>query len=111
MTDNAMQIMWQQAQWTDMIIAFICGAVVGFIYLQSLRWSLNHWSEFKHKYAMYTLTALARITLFFGVLAVVAHRNAIIVIIYLAAFLLTRFIFLVAERKRFGVNHKIYGEK
>ena len=68
MTDNAMQIMWQEAQWIDMIIAFICGAVVGFIYLQSLRW------------------------------------NAIIVIIYLAAFLLTRFILLMAERKTFGPN-------
>jgi len=72
--------------------------------LQSLRWSVNHWTDYKHKYAVYTLTALARISLFFGVLALVAHRNAIIVIIYLVAFLLTRFIFLMAEKKNFGPN-------
>lgn len=104
MTDSAMLVMWQEAQWVDMIIAFICGVVVGFIYLQSLRWSVNHWTDYKHKYAVYTLTALARISLFFGVLALVAHRNAIIVIIYLVAFLLTRFIFLMAEKKNFDSN-------
>ena len=104
MADSAMVIMWQEAQWIDMIIAFICGAVIGFIYLQSLRWSINHWSEYKHRYAIYLLTALARISLFFGVLILVAHRNAFIVIIYLVAFLLTRFIFLMVERKNLGSN-------
>jgi len=101
MENSALQIMWQQAELWRLILALFCGAGVGYVYLYSLRWSINHMGESKHKYRLFGTVALCRIFLFFAVLILVAQKNIIVVLFYVAAFFVTKTIVMLHEKNRF----------
>ncbi|MBO6282270.1 MAG: hypothetical protein J6N49_07095 [Alphaproteobacteria bacterium] len=101
MESSALQIMWQQTQWWRLLTALICGAGVGYVYLYSLRWSINRLGESKHKFRLFGTVALCRICLFFFVLAMVAQQNIVIVIFYVVAFFATKTAVMLHEKNRF----------
>jgi len=101
MNGNFLELMWQQAENWRILTAAICGIVVGVIYFYSLRWSVNHLSELNHKLKIFALTALCRMALFFGVLILIGHRNVTVILIYVAAFFITKVFIIWFEKARF----------
>lgn len=96
--DNYFMQMWNEAELWRLITAFVFGVVVGFIYFYSLRWSINHLNETKHRFGMFGLLALCRIVLFFAVLIMISKRNVVIILIYLLAFFLTKIVIVGIEK-------------
>ena len=92
-------IWWEQAELWRILITIILGAVVGITYFQSLRWSINRLSTSKHRFSMFAAVAFARIALFFGVMILVAHKNMVLLLIYLGAFFITKMLFIGYEKK------------
>lgn len=92
--------MWQQADIWRILLALISGIVVGFIYFQSLRWSVNRIHTFKHKWTVFGAVALFRIALFFTVLVLVAGKNIALLVIYLLAFFFTKILIIWHEKHR-----------
>lgn len=111
MENSAFQIMWQQTELWHLIIALFCGSIVGCVYFYSLRWSINHLNEYKHKYSFFGAVALCRIFLFFGVMVLIAQHNAIVVLFYVLAFFVTKTIITVSEKKKFLVQSDERGEQ
>ena len=94
-TPDFWETAWQNAPLWRMIFAFFCGIAVGLAYFQSMRWSINHLDEFKHKIRMFALMAFLRILMFLGVLILVCERNLILILIYIISFFITK-MFVVA---------------
>ena len=111
MGSGYLEQMWQQAECWQLLIAFVSGFLVGLIYFYSLRWSINHPGELKHKFKVYALVALARIALFFGVLILIGHRNIAVVLLYILAFFLTKVGVIWIEKKRYINEDKKEPEK
>ena len=101
MNGNFLELMWQQAENWRLILAVVCGIAVGIVYFYSLRWSVNHLSELKHKLKIFALTALCRMALFFGVLFLIGHRNVAVISLYVIAFFITKVIIIWYEKARF----------
>ncbi|MBR1600646.1 MAG: hypothetical protein IJ677_03620 [Alphaproteobacteria bacterium] len=101
MNDNFLEIMWQQAENWRLMIAVVSGIAVGIVYFYSLRWSVNHLSELKHKLKIFALTALCRMALFFGVLFLIGHRNVAVISLYIISFFLTKVVIIWFEKARF----------
>ena len=102
------EIAWQNAPLWRMFFALFCGIAVGIAYFQSMRWSINHLDDFKHKVRMFALTAILRIATFLGVLVLVCERNLVLILIYIVSFFITK-MFVVAITK--GLIGKEDGEK
>ncbi|MBQ8481930.1 MAG: hypothetical protein IJ532_05300 [Alphaproteobacteria bacterium] len=100
MNGNFLELMWQQAEDWRLISAAVCGVIVGIIYFYSLRWSVNHLSELKHKLKIFALTALCRMALFFGVLFLIGHRNVAVISLYVIAFFITKVVIIWLEKSR-----------
>jgi F1F0 ATPase subunit 2 len=90
--------MWQQADMWRIFLALISGIIVGFVYFQSLRWSVNRIHTFKHKWSVFGGIALFRIALFFAILVLVAHKNIVLLVIYLLAFFFTKIVIIWHEK-------------
>jgi hypothetical protein len=101
MNGSFLELMWNQAESWRIAAAIIGGIVVGIIYFYSLRWSVNHLSELKHKLKIFALTALCRMALFFGVLILIGHRNVAVISLYVIAFFITKVIIMWFEKARF----------
>lgn len=91
-------VMWQQADIWRILFALVCGIVVGVVYFQSLRWSVNRIHTFKHKWSVFGGIAIFRIALFFAILVLAAHKNIILLLVYLAAFFLTKIVIIWHEK-------------
>lgn len=98
MNGSFLELMWQQAENWRLITAVICGVIVGIIYFYSLRWSVNHLSELKHKLKIFALTALCRMALFFGVLILIGHRNVAVILLYVISFFITKVVIIWIEK-------------
>lgn len=92
--------MWQQAGQWQLVLAFLCGILVGVIYFKSLRWSIEHLNEGKHKLRMFAGAALLRIILFFGIMALVSQRNVAVILIYVISFFITKMVIMIIEKGR-----------
>ncbi len=90
--------MWRQAEIWQIIAAFFCGLLVGVIYFQSLRWSLDRLSKAKHKIRFFASVAMLRILLFFGVMMLIAQRNPVVVLLYVLAFFVTKMVIVIREK-------------
>lgn len=90
--------MWQQAETWQIAAAVLGGLLVGIIYFQSLRWSLNHLSETKHKIRFFVSVAVFRILLFFGVIVLIAQGNPVVVLLYVLAFFITKMLIVIHEK-------------
>lgn len=101
MNGSFLELMWQQAENWRMLTAVICGIIVGIIYFYSLRWSVNHLSELKHKLKIFALTALCRMALFFGVLILIGHHNVAVILLYVIAFFVTKIVIIGIEKFRY----------
>lgn len=101
MNDSFLELMWRQAENWQMFLAVVCGTAVGLIYFYSLRWSINHLSELKHKLKFFALTALCRMALFFGVLILIGRHNVAVILLYVAAFFLTKVLIVWFEKAHF----------
>ena len=99
---------WNEAPLWRLIFAFFCGIAVGLAYFQSMRWSINHLDDFKHKIRMFALMAFLRIAMFLGVLMLVCERNLVLILIYILSFFITK-MFIVAVAK--GLIKKEDGQK
>ena len=100
-TPDFWETAWQNAPLWRMIFAFFCGIAVGMAYFQSMRWSINHLDEFKHKIRMFALMAFLRIAMFLGVLILVCERNLILILIYILSFFLTKmFVVAIVKKKK-----------
>lgn len=95
---NLWQIMWQQAEYWRLGLAILSGIFVGIIYFESLRWSVNHIHSFKHKWSVFGGIALLRIALFFGIMILVAGKNIVLLLFYLAAFFITKLFIIWYEK-------------
>lgn len=98
--DSYLIQMWRQMALWQMLAAPLCGALVGVVYFQSLRWSLNHLSAVKHKVRLFASVALLRILLFFGVLVLIAQHNPAAVLLYVLVFFITKMLIMVREKGR-----------
>ncbi|MBR1399865.1 MAG: hypothetical protein IJ564_06830 [Alphaproteobacteria bacterium] len=94
--------LWLQTPLWRISLALISSIVVGIAYFQSLRWSINHLNEFKHKMRMFALVAIVRISLFLGIMVLVCERNIILILTYVIVFFITKMIIVGTER-----NHLI----
>lgn len=92
--------MWQQIEPWQLFAAPTCGAFVGVIYFQSLRWSLNRLGQTKHKIRLFAGVALLRILLFFGVLVLIARHNPLVVMLYVLVFFITKTVIVMREKSR-----------
>ena len=101
MNGSFLELMWNQAEGWRIATAMISGIIVGIIYFYSLRWSVNHLSELKHKLKIFALTALFRMALFFGVLVLIGHRNVAVISVYVIAFFFTKIVIMWFEKSRF----------
>ena len=101
MNGSFLRLMWQQAEDWRLVLAVLCGIAVGIVYFYSLRWSVNHLSELKHKLKIFALTALCRMALFFGVLFLIGHRNVAVISLYVIAFFITKVVIIWFEKARF----------
>ena len=89
---------WNNAPLWRMFFALFCGLAVGLAYFQSMRWSINHLDNFKHKIRMFALMAFLRIAMFLGVLVLVCERNLVLILIYVLSFFITKmFIMAIAK--------------
>lgn len=101
MNGSFLELMWNQAESWRLAMAVLSGIIVGMIYFYSLRWSVNHLSELKHKLKIFALTALCRMALFFGVLMLIGHRNVAVISLYVIAFFFTKVVIIWIEKSRF----------
>ena len=101
MNGSFLEQMWQQAESWRLVVAVLSGIIVGIIYFYSLRWSVNHLSELKHKLKIFALTALCRMALFFGVLMLIGHHNVAVISLYVIAFFITKVVIIGIEKSRF----------
>ena len=101
MNGSFLELMGQQAENWRLVAAVVSGIIVGIIYFYSLRWSVNHLSELKHKLKIFALTALCRMALFFGVLILIGHRNVAVISLYVIAFFITKVVIIWFEKSRF----------
>ena len=101
MNGSFLELMWNQAENWRLAVAVLSGIIVGIIYFYSLRWSVNHLSELKHKLKIFALTALCRMALFFGVLMLIGHRNVAVISLYVIAFFFTKVVIIWIEKSRF----------
>ena len=97
-SESYMAQMWQQAETWQITAAVLGGLLVGIIYFQSLRWSLNHLSETKHKIRFFASVAVFRILLFFGVIVLIAQGNPVVVLLYVLAFFITKMLIVIREK-------------
>ena len=81
-------------------MAAICGAGVGIVYFESLRWSVKKLSVSKHRISMFASVAACRIALFFGVLALIADRKISVILVYLLFFFITKMFIIWFEKKQ-----------
>ena len=93
-----LSVMWNNMETWQLLAAIVCGILVGFIYFQSLRWSVNRLSESKHKVRMFASVALCRILLFFGVMVLIAQRNVVVILIYVLCFYFTKVAIIAFEK-------------
>lgn len=91
-TNDFWAVAWENAPLWRMIFALICGFAVSLAYFQSMRWSINHLDDFKHKIRMFALMAFLRIVMFLGIMIMVCERNLILILIYVIAFFITKMI-------------------
>ncbi len=98
--DSYLMQMWRQMALWQMFAAPLCGALVGVVYFQSLRWSLNHLSVVTHKVRLFASVALLRILLFFGVLVLIAQHNPAVVLLYVLVFFITKMLIMAREKGR-----------
>ena len=96
---NVWTTMWQQADIWHIFLVLICGIIVGMIYFQSLRWSINRLHTFKHKWSVFGGIALFRIALFFAVLVLTTQKNMVLIVFYLAAFFCTKMLIVWLEKR------------
>ena len=104
--NNFWAVAWENAPLWRMFFAFFCGIAVGCAYFQSLKWSINHLGDFKHKIRMFALMAFLRISMFLGVLIMVCERNLVLILIYIIAFFITKMVVVGITR-----GHLIHDEK
>lgn len=97
---NFLAQMWQQAEPWQLAAALILGVIVGIIYFESLHWSVVHLTKSKHKIRMFAGVALFRIVLFFSVLVLISQRNAVIILLYVVAFFITKVAVIAVEKNR-----------
>lgn len=100
MNNDLLSELWHQISALRLLLTIVCGMLVGIVYFGSLRWSLEYMVQVKHKIALYAGVAFLRILLFFGVLVALADHNAIIVMVYVFVFFISRAVFFVIDRKR-----------
>lgn len=91
-TSDFWKIAWESAPLWRMFFSLFCGFSVGFVYFQSMRWSINHLDEFKHKIRMFAIMAFLRISMFLGVLVLVCERNLVLILIYVISFFITKMV-------------------
>lgn len=101
MTDGFLELMWQQAENWRLVAAAVCGVIVGIIYFYSMHWSINRMGELSHKMKFFAVTSLLRISLFFGVLVLIGHRNVAVILLYVLAFFLTKLVIIWLEKKKY----------
>lgn len=106
MSNGLWQYMWNEAALWQIFAAPILGALVGWIYFYSLRWSINHLESTSHKIRMFTIVALLRVALFFAVMVLVGQRNILVILLYILAFFFARMIFIWHEKSGYIVENK-----
>lgn len=82
------------------VLAAICGAGVGIVYFESLRWSIKKLNTSKHRISMFASVAVCRIALFFGVLVLIADRDISVILIYLASFFIIKMLIIWFEKRQ-----------
>ena len=109
MNNPYLEQLWQLASVPEMGLASVCGVVVGIIYFECLRWSVEHLygENQKHRYGLFAMLALFRIAMFFGVLVLIAKRNVILIMCYILAFFITKGVIVWIEKKRFTGNKQV----
>ena len=105
MNSEVWKLMLQQSGYLHLLLAIICGIIVGIIYFSSLRWSINRMEHCKHKFTMFAGVALLRIALFFIVLILIAGKNKDIaaIVLYVLAFFASKATIIWREKKRLGL--------
>ncbi|MBP5353325.1 MAG: hypothetical protein J6Y91_06160 [Alphaproteobacteria bacterium] len=100
---NALSLteLWQQTEMMHLAIAAVSGLLVGAAYFGSLRWSIDHMAQSKHKIAVYAGLAVLRIMLFFGILIAIAGDDLTLIAVYVVAFLVMRMAAFALDRKHF----------
>lgn len=96
------QVAWNNAPLWRIIFALFCGFAVSLAYFQSMRWSITHLDEFKHKIRMFALMAFLRIIMFLGVLILVCERNLVLILAYILAFFITKMIVVAIAKGYLG---------
>jgi hypothetical protein len=95
------QLWWHEAVLWRVLMAVIAGGVVAVAYFKSLRWSINRLNGTKKRAVQFAGVAFARIALFFGVLILVAHKNMVLLLVYLGMFFITKMVIIWIEKHRF----------
>ena len=95
------QLWWNDAALWRLLLAAVAGGAVGAVYFKSLRWSVNRLNGSKKRAAQFAGVALARIALFFAVLILVAHKNMVLLLVYLGVFFITKMVIMWIEKHRF----------
>ncbi len=95
------QLWWNDAALWRLLLAAVAGGAVGAVYFKSLRWSVNRLNGSKKRAAQFAGVALARIALFFVVLVMVAHKNMVLLLVYLGVFFITKMVIMWIEKHRF----------
>lgn len=109
--NDILHYLFSESSLWRMIVAAICGAGVGMIYFESLRWSIKKLNTSKHRISMFASVAICRIALFFGVLILVGHRQISLILIYLVAFFLMKILVIWVEKRRIIHDVSRSGEK
>lgn len=92
--------MFEQAGYYRLLLAGVLGAVVCYIYLFILKFSVNILNKSKHKVFLFISLVLVRFALFFGILMLIANKNIAIILVYFVAFMITKKVVLITEKRK-----------
>lgn len=91
--------MFEQAGYQKLLLAGIIGAVVSFVYLSLLKFSINILEKNKNKIVLFAGLMLVRWVLFFGILLLIADKNIAIILIYVVTFVVVKKFILMFEKR------------
>lgn len=97
---SAFEYMFAQLTPLNSVLCLLAGILTGIFYFLSLWWTIKRISVVEKRGLFLFLSALIRLTAFFGVLILVADRNVLKMLIFFIGFMAARIVTIRYKKKQ-----------
>lgn len=103
-TTSILEVMINQLTPFNGLLALLAGALTGLFYFWNLSWTINQLPKIRKRGLFLFSSTLFRLAVFFGILVLIADRNALKMLIFFVGFILVRVFFLRFKKRELKEN-------